>query len=338
MYSICIFKSYKQISSYSLFEFITMAFEILMNDTATYATITLKDVDGGCTAEVYAFGGLLNAFTIPINDSFLNVVDGFLNVQDAIQNITNGYKSTKLSPFVCRMKHGSYSFHQKEYTVQKSYLGVHAIHGILFDAVFEIKNCDANNDKAEVELFHHYTATDAGYPFNFEITVTYTLEANNKLSIATSIIHQNEFPIPYADGWHPYFTLGENVDDCTLEFDSNTTLEFDDNLIPTGKLLVDNRFAKEQQLKNISLDNCFVLDPLVQQPQCVFKGSKAMLMIKADTAYPYLQIYTPPHRQSIAIENLSAAPDAFNNGIGLQLLLPNQPYIFSTSYQATQVK
>jgi aldose 1-epimerase len=43
-------------------------------------------------------------------------------------------------------------------------------------------------------------------------------------------------------------------------------------------------------------------------------------------------VYTPPDRKSIAIENLSGAPDNFNNGISLLMLPPGKPKGFSTSY------
>jgi aldose 1-epimerase len=43
-------------------------------------------------------------------------------------------------------------------------------------------------------------------------------------------------------------------------------------------------------------------------------------------------LYTPPHRRSIAIENLSSAPDAFNNGIGLISLDPDHTRTFSVRY------
>jgi aldose 1-epimerase len=46
-----------------------------------------------------------------------------------------------------------------------------------------------------------------------------------------------------------------------------------------------------------------------------------------------LQIYTPPHRKSIAIENLSSAPDAFNNKIGLIELGPEDSHAFQTRYR-----
>ncbi len=53
--------------------------------------------------------------------------------------------------------------------------------------------------------------------------------------------------------------------------------------------------------------------------------------------YPYLQIYTPPHRQSIAIENLSAAPDSFNNQMGLTLLAAGDSQTFTVHYRASLV-
>jgi aldose 1-epimerase len=46
-----------------------------------------------------------------------------------------------------------------------------------------------------------------------------------------------------------------------------------------------------------------------------------------------LQIYTPPHRKSIAIENLSSAPDAFNNKIGLIELGAEESHAFQTRYR-----
>jgi aldose 1-epimerase len=60
---------------------------------------------------------------------------------------------------------------------------------------------------------------------------------------------------------------------------------------------------------------------------------KMQLEIYPDKSYPYLQIYTPPHRQSIAIENLSAAPDAFNNGMNLQILAAGEQAKFYTTYK-----
>src|SRR5882724_2794081 len=113
-----------------------MAFETSVLPQPGHPVITLTDLETGCQAEIYGFGGLLNAFKIPIGKGLINVVDGFSSVQDAINNITNGFKSTKLSPFVCRMNKGEYVFENKTYTIQKFFLAGHAIHGLVYDAAF----------------------------------------------------------------------------------------------------------------------------------------------------------------------------------------------------------
>ena len=70
------------------------------------------------------------------------------------------------------------------------------------------------------------------------------------------------------------------------------------------------------------------------KPACTLCNSSIglTLTIKTDKSYPYLLIYTPAHRNSIAIENLSAAPDAFNNKMGLEILKPGESISFKTSF------
>ena len=83
------------------------------------------------------------------------------------------------------------------------------------------------------------------------------------------------------------------------------------------------------------LDNSFEFNTSDIQPQCVLSNDMLRLTVEPDKAYPILQVYTPPDRKSIAIENLSGAPDNFNNGIHLLLLPPDQPKAFTTSYTVT---
>jgi aldose 1-epimerase len=70
-------------------------------------------------------------------------------------------------------------------------------------------------------------------------------------------------------------------------------------------------------------------------PAGILKDEKTQIQLSiiTDTSYPYLQVYTPPHRKSIAIENLSSPPDSFNNGMGLIIAKPGEQYSFVTSYQ-----
>src|SRR5436190_21486990 len=100
-----------------------------------------------------------------------------------------------------------------------------------------------------------------------------------------------------------------------VQYQSKLMIEFDDNLLPTGNYLPYNTFNSMKQFGDTFLDNCFELNE-TGTIACTLKNEKngLQLNIIPASSYPYLQIYTPPHRDSIAIENLSSAPDAFNNG------------------------
>jgi aldose 1-epimerase len=309
-----------------------MSFSIREEGTNSQQTITLCDDQTGTTAQVFCFGALLNAFTIQTEDHSVNVIDGFKNVDDAKAEMNNGFKSAKLSPFVCRMREGKYQFQDTEFKVQGFHLNGHAIHGLLCHAVFELTDSGADEDKAWATLTHEYKGTDKGYPFPYTIVITWTLHKNHYLTVTTTATNLHNGMIPFADGWHPYFSTDTGVDSSILSFNTSRKLVFDDELVPTGAEEKDDRFLAGALLDGIELDNCFVL-PDNEKGYCILKGRKLSIRIEPDTAYPYLQIYTPPHRKSIAIENLTAAPDAFNNKIGLIYLQPGEVFSCTTGYR-----
>ncbi|MCW3086818.1 MAG: Galactose-epimerase [Sediminibacterium sp.] len=316
-----------------------MAFEVRTDHAGEYPVITLKDVATGCEAEIYAFGGLLNAFRIPVGGVLMNVVEGFSSPADARQNITSGFKSAKLSPFVCRMYQGSYRLGKKNYRIDKFYLGGHAIHGLLYDSIYEVTHSHADDRQACIQLEHQYRGTDQGYPFAYTVNLDWQLTGDaegNTLSVTTTVTLHHPESVPFADGWHPYFTLGGKLDEWTLQFDSDTKLEYDADLLPTGKTLHDERFLQGALLKDIVLDNSFVLKRTQHRaPGCQLSNDHVKLTIQPDASYPVLQVYIPSHRQSIAIENLSGAPDNFNNKMDLLMLEPERPQTFITRYRIT---
>jgi aldose 1-epimerase len=309
-----------------------MRFATNINRQYSSPSIELIDTFSQTKVEIFCFGGLLNSFSIQQKNTSFNVVDGYKNVDDCVAQKNTWFKSCKLSPFVCRLKNGEYEFQNQIYKIEKFYLGNHAMHGAVYDAVYAVKSLEANDSNACAILQYQYAGTDNGFPFAYSIKLIWKLEANNKLSVTSVIEHQNEFSIPYCEGWHPYFKLDEPIDDCNLQFDGNEMLEFDETLIPTGKLVNDDRFLNSTLLKNIELDNCYLLSK-ISQPKCVLKSKQLSLSIMPSESYPYLQVFIPDHKKNIAIENLSAAPDAFNNKIGLLMLKPNSEYSFTTSYQ-----
>lgn len=280
-------------------------------------------------------GGILNAWHVQNNNTWVNVVDGYESEADFRENCeSKGFRSTKLSPFVCRMAKGKYDFEGQDFEVDKFFLNGHAIHGLVYDAMFEPVHQVADGTGAVLQLEYCYAAIDKGFPFQYTIMLEYVLQANNLLTLNTYVLNQHHAAIPLADGWHPYFKLGENVGNLLFCMASNKMVEFDETLVPTGEMLDYSKFRSPETIGDTFLDNCFELDAQNEQA-CSLQSDelKLKLEIFANEGYPFLQVYTPPNRKSIAIENLSSAPDSFNNGIGIMYLQPNSEQRFSASYQ-----
>ncbi len=316
-------------------------FSLSGNNENGLSKIILLDEATGTAAEILpAFGAILHSFSIQHHNRLLNIIDNYSSAEDIKENMTaKGFKSCKLSPFVCRLKNGNYTFGKKEHHIEKFYLGNNAIHGLIYDAPFTVVQEMADADSASVQLKFEYRSLDAGYPFNYDCMVTYTLKKENALDITTEIINRDEGMIPVADGWHPYFTFGGSINELQLEFQSKNKIEFDEELIPNGKEQPYEQFGSLKEIGTTELDNCFTLNFAECQPLCVLRSKKENLQLEIfpDKSYPYLQIYTPPHRNCIAMENLSALPDAFNNGKGLVVLQPGQSAIFTTTYKISSL-
>jgi aldose 1-epimerase len=280
-------------------------------------------------------GASLHAFRISSKSGPLNIVDNYQSAEEAEKILDRSYKSSKLSPFTCRIANGKYRFANRDLEFHKKFPDGSAIHGLLFNKIFLVAEQISGEDRAAVRLSYVYERDDPAYPFDYRCEISYSLEPENRLTLQTLIFNLGESEIPIADGWHPYFSLGSKIDDCELQFSAGSMLEFDGHLIPTGNLYDYNLFRDSTQIGQINLDNCFLPSLHNESPLCrLYNPSNGIeLLFYTDGSYPFLQIFTPDSRQSIAIENLSGAPDCFNNGMGLVLLAPNSSKTFSVIYQ-----
>lgn len=279
-------------------------------------------------------GAMLHAFMVYDGKRSMNIIDSYNSRENFDEHREPlGFKGLKLSPFPCRIAHGTYRFNNRQYRFDNILSNGSAMHGLLYKAPFRIVEEEMSEAFARIGLLYEYKGNDAGYPFSYDCAVEYRLQEKNTLSITTTVKNTGTSALPVADGWHPYFTFGGRVDDLELCFRSEEMLEFLD-LVPTGKILPFKTFSSPMRIGEIALDNSFILDFNGKQPLCVLRDPATgwQLEVRPDTSYPYLQVYIPPHRQSIAIENLSAPPDSFNNGIGLITLVAGESAVFSTQY------
>lgn len=283
-------------------------------------------------------GALLHAFRVRRRDgSSFNVIDNYRDADDLRMDIGRTFKGPKLSPFPCRIAEGIYRSAERTYRFEHLFSDGTAIHGLLYDKPFAIVEETAGAASGALVLEYAYRNDDPGYPFQYNCQVRYTLHNAGELEIVTTVTNVDKTTIPMADGWHPYFRLGGRIDDWQLQFYSAAMVDFDQRLVPTGHLSPYNSFERARRIGDTFLDNCFALKPAIVSAACELYDPAGGLRVSfyPDASYPYLQIYTPPSRESIAVENLSAAPDCFNNGLGLLLLQPGHSQIFTVRYKVT---
>ena len=284
-------------------------------------------------------GALLHAFLFPLANEEFNIIDNYQGIDDLNQNLTSSYKSAKLSPFACRIKEGKYTLDGEEYEFENKFPDGSAIHGLIFNTPFGLKESFVTEMNACLDLSSEYKMEDKGFPYSYKCEVRYSLLPDGSLRVLTTVINTGDQSMPLADGWHPYFRLGGRVDDYILRFNAASMLEFSDELIPTGKFVNEHTLLHPGSIGEKNYDNCFLLnDCSNDDPVCTLTnpGNGLKLSIYAEENYPYLQIYIPPHRESIAIENLSGAPNCFNNRMGLMMLKPSESARFSVRYKVSK--
>jgi aldose 1-epimerase len=305
-----------------------MSFSIDIQSISTFKRIRITDDCSNVYIDIISKGGLLNSW---VQSNNWNIIDGNKLEHGWSEFEANGFKGGKMNPFSCRLFNGQYKHLSKDYTIEKFYLGKHALHGIIYDAHFEIEETTINTNCASVLLTYHYQKSDKGFPFEYSIQIKWSLFENNLVTAETILTNKENMVIPMMDGWHPYFKLQETINECGLQFNCEGILEYDEELIPTGNIIPDNTYGSKAMIGTTQLDNGYLLDK--NNSDCILENDLYTLIVKPDKNYPYLQLYTPPHRKSIAIENLSAAPDSLNNKMGLYLLQPQEQWTLTTAYQ-----
>ncbi|GAO45281.1 aldose 1-epimerase [Flavihumibacter petaseus] len=313
-----------------------MSFRISHSTAAGIPLVQLHDDSLSTTVSIIPHAGaMLHGFSTVMDGQVVNVIDHYPDATNLDRELSLSYKSSKLSPFPCRIEKGRYSFEGKAYQFDRLFPDGSAIHGLLFDRPFEVTRQDVTSFMATAVFQYDYPADDAGYPFPYRCVISYALFPGNKLQLQTTISNTGSQKIPIGDGWHPYFQLGGQVDQWTLKFPADGMLEFNDQLLPTGRMLEADDFRSGIVIGDRQLDNCFLLDANSPGPVCTLGRPETGWSIDffTDGQYPFLQLYIPPHRQSIAIENLSMAPNGFHNQMGVTILDPGESKTLTVFYQ-----
>ena len=231
----------------------------------------------------------------------------------------NNYASSILFPFVNRIKDGKYTFNNSKYKLNCNEVDKNnALHGLVYNKTFVCTKKALTLNDASVTLQYKDYGEHQGFPFKFNIELTYTLNKKG-IIVSVNIINKDEKTFPFSLGWHPYF-YSKNLDNSSLNFSSNKKYVFDNQQIISGttNLNIEMPF----QLKAVTLDDCYLL----KTNKIDFLTPEYSFKIASTSKENFLQLYTPEVYNVIAIEPMTGAGNNFNNKIGLQTLQPNETY------------
>jgi len=278
-------------------------------------------------------GGGLVGWRVERNGEIVELLDGYSSEADLQERYYSSHCGARLSPFPNRVKDGNWTFEGKNYQLDKNFPweNGHAIHGLLFDRVWNQTGFEVIEDTAWLTLECSYDGSHPGFPFAYKAISRYGLSAQ-AFEVETVVQNTGTYKLPFGEGWHPYFRTGCAIDTAELQMSPATLqVELDDRSIPTGVLIPDDDFATPALIGSRNLNTCWKLAGPGERAEVILRNPASKLTFRywqkrGDGQYNYIQLYTPPLRQSLAIEPMTCAPDVLNNQLGLIELYPGQEH------------
>ncbi|GAA1704798.1 aldose 1-epimerase family protein [Microbacterium sediminicola] len=285
----------------------------------------LTSADGRVSAHLTQVGATIRGLT----------VDGV----DAIAPYPLGMPApaasgTVLVPWPNRIRDGKWSHDGKSYQLwitDPAYTS--ASHGLLRFMPYTVAEKASDRLTLAATVF-----PQSGYPFQLDTTVTYALTSDG-IEVTHVITNVGADAAPVAVGTHPYFTVGDvPTEDLVLTSPGARVITIDDQLLPVGEVPVDasTDLRRGARLGDVDLNTTYTdlerdADGILRHHLRAPDGRTVTLW--QGEGMDYAQVFTtdryPNRPLAVAIEPMSAVPDAFNSGRGLRWLAPGESWTVS---------
>jgi len=290
-----------------------------------YESIVVATGDGCYRLElVPAFGRVSNSLIHTAADGTQTALIAGLYSRADLE-LDRYFRGVALYPFVNRLKDGCYVHNGKrfQFALNEPALG-NSLHGFLYKQRPRVEQERSSQQEAEVTLVWRYAGDVPAYPFAAEVRLHCHLHSEHGLTLSFTVKNLHHQPVPLAIGWHPFFTLGQKLDELWLQLPPVNRIEVNERLLPTGASRRFDRFDQATAIGDLGLDDCMELLDTGQERAstllCSPKTGQGIEIWQMTAEYPYLQVFTPPDRLSIAIEPVSGGINCFNTGRHLRLL------------------
>ncbi|GAB2469329.1 aldose epimerase [Xylanimonas ulmi] len=201
-----------------------------------------------------------------------------------------------------------------------------ANHGLVLDDVFGVVRHGVGDVELVTDVRHR-----PGYPFTLRLATRYTLSPAG-LRVEHLIENLGDDTAPVAIGAHPYVRVGDvPTSSLSVRVDAEAALRVDGRLLPVGWDVLDGRPVLPSPLGGADVNACLRLRPAHAQGarHHVAAPDGRQVVVWTDPDLAYVHVYVCPDlpsdggpRRALAIEPMSAPPDALRSGEGLHRLEP----------------
>jgi aldose 1-epimerase len=206
-----------------------------------------------------------------------------------------------------------------------------ALHGLVCDTTHQVVARSGSSITLAAPV-----VPQRGYPFHLHTEVCYRLVADG-LTATHTVLNLGSDRAPVAIGAHPFLAIGDvPTETLTLTVNGSHHIDVDDRLIPTGCTAVP---GTEWDLRSGRVIADLDLDDAWSVPAAFDGGSVHTLRspdgrtvsLWADESFGFVHVFItrefPRAEQfvtAVALEPMTAPADAFNNGVGLRWLAPDE--------------
>ncbi len=208
----------------------------LMPDTTEAFLFTVSN-SSGTVVRISNYGGIIQSIRVPDkNGEMDDVVLGFDELGGYLGE--HPYIGTLVGRYANRIRGGIFRLEETEYQLERNN-GNNHLHGGLkgFDRVLWEAAEFADHKGAGVNLTYLSHDMEEGYPGNLKVSVTFTLDEENRLCLDYKA--GTDKPCPVNLTHHVYFNLGGGslpVYDHMLTIPADRYVVSDEELIPTGEI------------------------------------------------------------------------------------------------------
>lgn len=260
-----------------------------------------------------------------------HVLDGY-----GIDELPPGAAGQPLIPWPNRIAGGRYEFQGASYQlpITEPDKG-NAVHGFARWMTWDVERADGQNAALNLLLYPR-----AGYPFALYVEIEYRVSLSG-VDVVTTARNVGHSPLPFASGFHPYICVGSrSIDSNRLEIPAQKWVRTDERQIPVGRENVEGTsfdFRTAREIGSIKLDTAFTDlrrddDGMARVRLSTADGSRSVA-VRMDATHTHVMAYTGDvladparRRRAIAIEPMTAPPNAFQSGDGLRVLQPGETF------------